>query len=258
MILWAGSQESLWSIPDATLLTHVQIIFQAIYPDVNLTIVLNGAVFSLTIQHLSEWRSNFGSTAIVIIYDFLMSNSNCDPEVLAGLLLKNYTFIFKDMDKRDPDGAFHSVFILQLLGKAHLNVINGHANIPALKTKDLTSKGMASVIVFCATALERTVTLISEGDIKVEDILASATSRGKVIIKLPKVLNKTTGKETSAPYMFSCDLWGKADAGYMKSIKKKSKNFVETIVEMARSALNKSTTADAAILHSSDDDHAFL
>jgi hypothetical protein len=79
-----------------------------------------------------------------------------------------------------------------------------------------------------------------------------------VIIKLPKVLNKTTGKETSAPYMFSRDLWGKADAGYMKSIKKKSKNFVETIVEMARSALNESTTADAAILHSSDDDRAFL
>ncbi|KAG1732594.1 hypothetical protein EDB19DRAFT_2026971 [Suillus lakei] len=258
MILWASSQESLWSIPDATLLTHVQIIFQAIYPDVNLTIVLNGAVFSLTIQRLSEWWSNFGSTAIVIIYDFLMSNSDCDPEVLAGLLLKNYTFIFEDMDRRDPDGAFHSVFILQLLGKAHLNVINGHANIPALKTKDLASKGMAGVIVFCATALERAVTLISEGDIKVEDILASATSRGKVIIKLPKVLNKTTGKETSAPYMFSHDLWGKADAGYMKSIKKKSKNFVETIVEMARSALNESTTADAAILHSSDDDRAFL
>ncbi|KAG1882349.1 hypothetical protein F4604DRAFT_1921498 [Suillus subluteus] len=258
MILWAGSQECLWSIPDATLLTHVQIVFQAIYPDVNLTIVLNGAVFSLTIQRLSEWRSGFGSTAIVLIYDFLMSNSDCDPEVLAGLLLKNYAFIFEDMDKRDPDGAFHSVFILQLLGKAHLNVINGHANIPALKTEDLASKGMAGVIVFCATALERAVTLISEGDIKVEDILASATSRGKVIIKLPKVLNKITGKETSGPYMFSCDLWGKANTGYMKSIKKKSKNFVETIVEMARSALNESTAADAAISHSSDDDRAFL
>ncbi|KAG1883847.1 hypothetical protein F4604DRAFT_1677553 [Suillus subluteus] len=264
MILWAGSQECLWSIPDATLLTHVQIVFQAIYPDVNLTIVLNGAVFSLyplhtqTIQRLSEWRSSFGSTAIVLIYDFLMSNSDCDPEVLAGLLLKNYAFIFEDMDKRDPDSAFHSVFILQLLGKAHLNVINGHANIPALKTKDLASKGMAGVIVFCATALERAVTLISEGDIKVEDILASATSRGKVIIKLPKVLNKITGKETSGPYMFSRDLWGKANTGYMKSIKKKSKNFVETIVEMARSALNESTAADAAISHSSDDDRAFL
>ncbi|KAG2145143.1 hypothetical protein DEU56DRAFT_910266 [Suillus clintonianus] len=254
MILWAGSQESLWTIPDVTLLTHIQIIFQAIYPDLKLTIVLNGAVFSLTVQRLSEWRSNFGSTAIVLIYDFLMSNSDCDPEVLAGLLLKNYAFIFEDMDKRDPDGAFHSVFILQLLGKAHLNVVDGHANIPALKTKDLASKGMAGVIGFCATALERAVTLISDGDIKVEDILASTTSRGKVVIKLPKVLNKLTGKETSAPYMFSRDLWHKANTGYMKSIKKKSKDFVETTVEMARSALNESTAADAAISHSSDDD----
>ncbi|KAG1887705.1 hypothetical protein F4604DRAFT_1916520 [Suillus subluteus] len=223
MILWAGSQECLWSIPDAT--PFFRSLFNAF---------LNGGA-ALALQPF-----------------------DCDPEVLAGLLLKNYAFIFEDMDKRDPDGAFHSVFILQLLGKAHLNVINGHANIPALKTKDLASKGMAGVIVFCATALERAVTLISEGDIKVEDILASATSRGKVIIKLPKVLNKITGKETSGPYMFSRDLWGKANTGYMKSIKKKSKNFVETIVEMARSALNESTAADAAISHSSDDDRAFL
>ncbi|KAG1717744.1 hypothetical protein EDB19DRAFT_1839290 [Suillus lakei] len=165
--LWAGSQETLWSIQDVTLLTHIQIIFQAIYPDMNLAIVLNGAIFLLlsgtfshyvyllhnqTMQHISKWWSNFGSTAIVIIYDFLMSNSNCVPEVLTGLLFNNYAFIFKDMDKCDPDGAFHSVFILQLIRKVHLTVINGHTNIPALKTKDLTLKGMASVIVFCTTA----------------------------------------------------------------------------------------------------------
>ncbi|KAG2054281.1 hypothetical protein BDR06DRAFT_1007953 [Suillus hirtellus] len=139
------SQESLWSIPDETLLTHIQIAFQAVYPELNLVIVQNGAVFSLTVQWLSEWRSNFGSTAIAIIFDFLISNNDCDPEVLAGLLLKNFTFIFKDMDKCKPDGAFHSAFMLQLLGKVHISTINGHATIPALKTKDLATKGMAGV-----------------------------------------------------------------------------------------------------------------
>ncbi|KAG1883956.1 hypothetical protein F4604DRAFT_1575107, partial [Suillus subluteus] len=153
MTLWAGSQESLWSIPDATLLTHIQIAFKAVYPEMNLTIVLNGVIFSLTVQRLSEWRSNFGSTAIAIIIDFLTSNQECDSQVLTGLLLKNFTFIFEDMDKCDPAGAFCSAFMLQLLGKAHLSVINGHANIPSLKTKDLTTRGMAGVITLCATAV---------------------------------------------------------------------------------------------------------
>lgn len=59
MMLWAGSQESLWSIPDETLLTHIQIAFHAVYPELNLVIVQNGAVFSLVgfspaicLQHL--------------------------------------------------------------------------------------------------------------------------------------------------------------------------------------------------------------
>ncbi|KAG2030824.1 hypothetical protein BDR03DRAFT_1016715 [Suillus americanus] len=190
MMLWAGSQESLWSIPGATLLTHIQIVFQAVYPELNLAIVQNGAVFSLTVQRLSEWQSNFGSTAIAIIFKFLTSNNDCDPEVLAGLLLKNFAFIFEDMDKCEPDGAFRSAFMLQLLGKAHLSAVNGHAIVPTLKTKDLASKRMASVIAFCATVLERAVTLISEGDIKVENILASTPSHSKLNIKLPKVLNK--------------------------------------------------------------------
>ncbi|KAG1908780.1 uncharacterized protein F5891DRAFT_937724, partial [Suillus fuscotomentosus] len=162
MMLWAGSQESLWSIPDETLLTHIQIAFQAVYLELNLVIVQNDVYNtslllicsdSQTVQRLSEWRSNFGSTAIAIIFDFLTSNNDCDPEVLAGLLLKNFAFIFKDMDKREPDRAFHSAFMLQLLGKAHLSTINGHATIPTLKTKDLATKGIAGVIVFCATAV---------------------------------------------------------------------------------------------------------
>lgn len=100
--------------------------------------------------------------------------------------------------------------------------------------------------------------MISEGDIKVEDVLASTSARGKLNIKLPKVLNKVTGKVTSAPYLFSRDLWGKANTGYMKGIKKKGLDFVETTVDMARSALNESNAADAGISESSDDDRAFL
>jgi len=89
----------------------------------------------------------------VIIIDFLMSNKDCDSQVLSGLLLKNFAFIFEDMDKRDPDGAYWSTFMLQLLGKAHLSAINGHVDIPVLKTQARALKEMAGVIALCAAAV---------------------------------------------------------------------------------------------------------
>ena len=108
--------------------------------------------------------------------------------------------------------------------------------------------------------LERALTLIKAGDIKAEDVLASTTSRAKLNIKLPKVLNKHTGKETSAPYIFLHDNWGTATNGYMKSIKNKGKGFLESTVDMAYSALKESTARDAAtsLTESFDDEHALL
>ncbi|KAG1866713.1 hypothetical protein F4604DRAFT_1928000 [Suillus subluteus] len=106
-------------------------------------------------------------------------------------------------------------------------------------------RGMAGVIALCATALECAVTLIEAGDIKVENILASTMSHNKLNIKLPKVLNKVTGKETSAPYLFSRNLWGKAFNGYMKGISKKDKDFIEMTVEMVQLTMNESATGDA-------------
>lgn len=47
VILWAGSQEDCWNFPDATLLRHIQVIFNATYPELDLMVVQNGVVFSL-------------------------------------------------------------------------------------------------------------------------------------------------------------------------------------------------------------------
>jgi hypothetical protein len=73
-------------------------------------------------------------------------------------------------------------------------------------------------------------------DINVQDILSSA-SKGKLVIKLPKVLNKSTGKETNVPFLFSVANWGKATKGFIKSIKNKPAGYVETITNMARPTL---------------------
>ncbi|KAG2335667.1 hypothetical protein BDR05DRAFT_1003682 [Suillus weaverae] len=256
VILWMGSLEDdlVWTITDVKLLEHVQIIFDAVYPELSLKVAQNG-----TVQRLSEWRSTFGSTAIALVIDFLLTNQDCDPQVLSRLLLKDYAFLFADMDLRDPLGVYHSAFMLQLFGKAHLASIGGHANIPTLKTHTLATSGMVGAFSLCAAALERAVEMIAVGDIKAEDILA-ATSSTKISVKLPKVLNKATGKETSIPFLFSRDRCAKKTKNYARSIKKKGAAFVTSLTEIARSAWKENVwPADSTVTDDeSDDERALL
>ncbi|KIK35057.1 hypothetical protein CY34DRAFT_44400, partial [Suillus luteus UH-Slu-Lm8-n1] len=92
VLLWMGSLENdlVWTIVDANLLKQIQVVFNVVYLELSIQLAQNGVVFSLTVQRLSEWRSNFGSTAIAIIINFLTSDKECDPQVLAGLLSKNF------------------------------------------------------------------------------------------------------------------------------------------------------------------------
>ncbi|OJA17324.1 hypothetical protein AZE42_13743, partial [Rhizopogon vesiculosus] len=81
--LWAGSQPNLWNISDDALLNSISEVFKAVYPDVEYIPTVQGSVFGVTNQRLSEWRSNFGSTAIAIIIDFLAHNEDANAEDLA-------------------------------------------------------------------------------------------------------------------------------------------------------------------------------
>ncbi|KAG2030951.1 hypothetical protein BDR03DRAFT_1016624 [Suillus americanus] len=215
VILWMGSlkDDLVWTITDVKLLENIQIIFNVVYPELSLKVAQNGVIFSLTIQRLSEWCSTFGSMAIALVIDFLLTNADCDPQVLSHLLLKDYAFLFGDMDLCDPLGVYHSAFMLQLFGKAHLTCIGGHINVPALKNHALATSGMVGAFSLCAAALECAIEMIADGDMKAEDILA-ATSSTKINIKLPKVLNKVTGKETSIPFLFLRDRCAKKMKNY--------------------------------------------
>lgn len=46
-ILWAGGQPNIWSIPDETLATALQEIFNAVYPDVQYEVTVHSAVFGV-------------------------------------------------------------------------------------------------------------------------------------------------------------------------------------------------------------------
>ncbi|KAG1867410.1 hypothetical protein F4604DRAFT_1927720 [Suillus subluteus] len=206
IMLWAGSYEDIWVIPDNVLLHHAQLIFDAVYKD--LILVLNGVVYSLTAQCISEWCSNFGSTAI------------------------NWAFLYEDPGSPSPLMAYRSPFILQLLSMAHLNIIKGYVEVPSFDMHELVMSGMSRVLALSAVAIERALGLIKNEQLKVQDVLLS-TLCSKVAIKLPKVLNKLTGKETNVPFLFSVSLWSKPTKAFIKSILSKPAGYVEATIEMA-------------------------
>ena len=55
VILWAGGQSSIWSIPDETLATALQGIFSAIYPDVQYEVTVQGAVFGVVCYPIASF-----------------------------------------------------------------------------------------------------------------------------------------------------------------------------------------------------------
>ncbi|KAG2360045.1 hypothetical protein BDR07DRAFT_1378253 [Suillus spraguei] len=228
-------------IPDDVLLHHVQLVFDVVYPELKIVIVHGGVIHLLTAQRISEWRSNFGSTGI---------HSRVLPSRQLGIL-------YEDPDNINPLTAYRSPFILQLYGRAHLNAINGHVVIPSLNMQALDTIGMSCVLALSAAALERALGMIAHKKLKVQDDLQLA-SRGKFTIKLPKVLNKATGKKTNAPFLFSAARWSKATNSYIKSILSKPTGYVEATVKMAHTALQDIIETPGSLIEDDEDERAMI
>ncbi|KAG2149551.1 hypothetical protein BD769DRAFT_1381341 [Suillus cothurnatus] len=238
--LWAGSQPNLWNISDDALLEAINHIFQVVYPEVKYAPSLQGSVFGVTNQRLSEWRSNFGSTAIAIIIDFMARNDDANPSDLAEYLLSDFAFLYEDPDVIDKMKTFRSPFMLQLVATGHLQATIGHANVPALNTEALTASGISGVVGIAAAALERALKLIKDNVINIEDVLAAPPAQRKLMVKTPKVLNKATGKETSTAHAFSVNNWGPATHSFSKSARLKGKDIMSDITLMSWKLLKKS------------------
>lgn len=53
VVLWAGGQLGIWSIPDETLTAALQKIFAAVYPDLQYEVMVTGAVFGMVCHALN-------------------------------------------------------------------------------------------------------------------------------------------------------------------------------------------------------------
>ncbi|KIK81547.1 hypothetical protein PAXRUDRAFT_27844 [Paxillus rubicundulus Ve08.2h10] len=204
MTLWISIQPDIWLIPEEDFVVALQTTFNAVYPQVPYTVTTQGSVYAIPLQQLLEWRSNIGSTALTMMIDFFAElDDNANIVEVAKALQDGYKFWQEDPDDVSPSCAYRSSFMLELLTSAYLSNVSGAINIPQWETKELLAgKDMESVIALCAAAVEHAVEFISDRLIDINEVLASmADNGGKMWIKLPKVLNKAMGKETSGPFM---------------------------------------------------------
>jgi hypothetical protein len=107
-----------------------------------------------TLQRLSEWRSNIGSTALAIIVDFCSRVQNIANKDVAQALLEDFKFLYEDEDNMTRETAYKSAFLQQLIASAHLTAIIDHTDVPALDTDNLAKgKYMDGLIVLCTIAV---------------------------------------------------------------------------------------------------------
>ncbi|KAH0835465.1 hypothetical protein J3R83DRAFT_9104 [Lanmaoa asiatica] len=161
-ILWAGGQANVWSIPDETLAVALQEIFTAAW------------------QRLLEWRSGFGSTALVMVVHFfweiikddvaLKDPSGLVREIAKQLISPPYfPFTHEDCDNMDPTRNFRSDFILKLIATAHLSKTVSAVDIQSLETGE-AAKGSSSAF-----------TLVRDGVIDVQNAVKEmAEKKGKI------------------------------------------------------------------------------
>ncbi|KAG1892812.1 hypothetical protein F4604DRAFT_1564694, partial [Suillus subluteus] len=206
-------------------------------------------------QRVSEWRSNFGSTALAIVIDFCISNKDMSAKELAALFLHRYAFLYPNPDEIDKKETFRSTFVRELLATAHLSRILGHADVPALNTDRLAQSGIAGALGLCAVSLERAFDLIKDSIVSIdhlEDTDIPATSR-KTRFKTPKTLNKVTGKETSTEHAFSVVKWGSKTTAFICAAQKKGPEAIQLTASMAYKHLKKPGAEKHASIDSDDE-----
>ncbi|KAG1879818.1 hypothetical protein F4604DRAFT_1679396 [Suillus subluteus] len=108
--------------------------------------------------------------------------------------------------------------------------------------------GMLWPLALSAAVIEHAVTVIVHKELKAENVLLS-TSRAQFSIRLPKILNKATGKETNVLFLFSAACWTKPTNLFIKSLLGKPAGYLETMVQMTCATLNEVTKTPSGSLN---------
>ncbi|KAG1745456.1 uncharacterized protein EDB91DRAFT_1080365 [Suillus paluster] len=263
-----GAQPNFWSIDTNKLLPALQAIFDVAYPGMNHNVQPKGPIIGLCI---CSWRSNFGSTAMALIANFLATSkddknededNNIDFEqTLAANLLDEWAFLYNNPDVCDPDQIYWSEFMLEMIESAHMNAIAGFLDVPALNTDDLQLKERVAstehlrsfleseislfitaariislVIAACTASLEHALNFVAKPKASGNDqSIGTSSAKGSTTKGhriLPLKCNKSSGKDSTAALAFSEANCGLATAEYYQSLKRWGTNYMMDTISL--------------------------
>ncbi|KAG1887851.1 hypothetical protein F4604DRAFT_1916695 [Suillus subluteus] len=134
---WVGNNSYPWTIPNEKLSDVLKDIFMAVckQPGAFRNDYGCNLTFNLVCQRISEWRGNFGSTAITILMAFFASTDEYKTKEAckeyAKYQLEDSRFVYEDPDNEDSPGAFLLEFILRIFA-VQLNATQGCQIIDSL------------------------------------------------------------------------------------------------------------------------------
>ncbi|KAG2127267.1 uncharacterized protein EDB93DRAFT_1109339 [Suillus bovinus] len=223
---WIGNNNYPWTISDEKLSDIPKDIFMVVCKQpgdfrnddgCNLT-------FNLVCQRISEWRGNFGSTAITILMAFFASTDKYKTKEAhkeyAKYQLEDSHFVYEDPDNEDSPGAFLSEFILRIFA-VQLNATQGCQIIDSLNfglPAYPTALALTTAAAECALILAR-------NDLIVED--ASDHRKHKIAL----TLNHSTNKMSNTGTAFSAGNWETDTLTYMEQIEELPFDCIKEIVE---------------------------
>ncbi|KAF8256394.1 hypothetical protein EI94DRAFT_1711617 [Lactarius quietus] len=232
---WVGMQPNPWLIPDDVTVPVLQVIWDTIYTN------------EVT-QRLYEWRSSFKSAADIMLEQFFDCEVNEEMfedykvcHIWAEDMLVKCKFVWAVYEDGKQSGLMHAPFILQVFA-THLNSITSVMDVPSLQATNWDIHGEASLaakypprgaLALAATAVERTLQLWAEGNMKPPSSGPVRKQSNKPVIKATSKLNPQTGVVLSITLMFSVDNWRVTTRNYLKSIEKMKAGSLETIVQLA-------------------------
>ncbi|KAH9016478.1 hypothetical protein EDB84DRAFT_1443111 [Lactarius hengduanensis] len=223
-------------------------------------------IVSLTNQRFSEWRNSFTSAAASAMISLFSSDDHYlqyDARVGFALdMMQHYRFLFSDTfsdSHGDWTGMWRGPLFLQVFA-SQFNATTSRIVIPEL---DSETQGYEGAMALAAAALERTLTLLANGEIDIklviEDKEATGTKRKR---KATKTAVWKVKQPNGPPQAFSDTVWGGVTREYMSILGQVPGNAMATILYDARMvavlvAVNQKVKTPKAMAPSSANDQLF-
>ena len=295
IVQYLACQFNPWAIAPAQAIPIIQTAWDKIIPDVPYEITASSVVYRLvsvlytahkfrliksileTMQHVANtWHGPIGSSALMAIILFFRLHkdlyaTDAERQEFTRWYLQHICFAWKHSDGDIPDisivpftshlltihfslqGMLRGSLMIQTFG-THLMAVNGTLKIDGIDDPDAPIGKPIGGLGLAAATIKWALTLIKDG---VVTINAINYVNGKVPT-LPKSVNATTSKESTAAVAFNDDMWGRQSQGFTKMVERvtQSTHQFENFEKVAKSHSKAHTRVWESIANSGmqDDD----